>query len=410
MRTTLEKMTAPCSYLDIEKFQSWLEDLSAQGYLLSKPGRMRHTYLFHRISPLKTRYRLTPVSDSFEDWNERPDTEKQSLSEALGWDYVCTVGGFHIYRSYNSEDRELNSDPDVLAEPLRLLRRKALLSSLAVLISPVLYLLLITVLVGPGHIWQYLLREGFYLYLSSALLFLFTTFKGIDRSVKLFKVSRLLSARKLPIRYQDWRKQQQRFRIRIAITYLVGILLIVSFSLFRASGQEALRFQEHPDNSTALPFVTILDLAELSGCESAARLEAGGMVSWTQPFANVNYNWTEIVDVVSEDGTEGRFSMELSYHELNSRWLADHLAEEYLNDARSTGTPVEASSPVAVELAYFYTDHRGCPAAVLRDGNTVIKVCFVRLDFDDPYLNLNTWIELTANKASDPAAVSTPNS
>ena len=25
------KLTAPCSYLDIEKFQSWLEDLSMQG-------------------------------------------------------------------------------------------------------------------------------------------------------------------------------------------------------------------------------------------------------------------------------------------------------------------------------------------------------------------------------------------
>ena len=86
MSTTLVKLTAPCSYLDIEKFQSWLEDLSARGYLLSKCAGTRHNYLFHRISPLKTRYRLTPVSDNLEDWNERPDTEKQTLSEAFGWE------------------------------------------------------------------------------------------------------------------------------------------------------------------------------------------------------------------------------------------------------------------------------------------------------------------------------------
>ena len=160
MQTDLTKLTAPCSYLDIEGFQSWLEDLSAEGYLLSGRAYVRHTYLFHRISPLKTRYRLTPVSDRLEDWNERPDTEKQTLSEAFGWDYVCTVDGFHIYRSYNEEDRELNSDPDVLAESLRLLKRKAILAALAVVIAPVLFLMLLMLLVGPGYIWRYLVFRG----------------------------------------------------------------------------------------------------------------------------------------------------------------------------------------------------------------------------------------------------------
>lgn len=395
MRTTLEKMTAPCSYLDIEKFQSWLEDLSAQGYLLSKPGQMRHTYLFHRISPLKTRYRLTPVSDSFEDWNERPDTEKQSLSEAFGWEYVCTVGGFHIYRSYNDADRELNSDPEVFAEALRLLKKKAFISSLAVLISPVLYWLLITILVGPNHIWQFLIRGGLTLYASFALLFLFTTFKGIDRSLRLVKLYRLLDTRKLPVRHQDWKNGEKRFHSRTAITYVIGVLLIVSIAFFRVSAQDRLRFQNHPDDSSRLPFVTVLDLAESSYPESAKRLEAGGMVNWTQPLSRVNYAWTEIVDVVSTDGTEGRFSMELSYHEINSDWLADRLTKEFIKEAESTGAPSENDVPLDVDLAYFYTDHRGCPAAVIRYGNTVIQVCFVRSDFEDANLNLNTWITRT---------------
>lgn len=397
MKKDLKKITAPCSYMDIEEFQSWLEDMSRQGYLLTKPGKMRNAYLFHRISPLKTRYRLTPVSDDLEDWNERPDTEKRSLAEAFGWDYVCTVGGFHIYRSYNDEDRELNSDPQVLAEYLRQLRKKALISALAVLISPVLYLFIVGFLVGPGHFWQYLIRNGLMLFVSFSLLFLFTTFKGIYRSVKLAKLFRLLNARKLPIYYKDWKKGEKRFHIQTAFTYTIGVLLIISFSFYRVSSQDRLRFREHPEDSRNLPFVTVLNLAEFSDSQSAKRLEAGGMVNWTQVFSDVNYEWTEIVDVVSSDGREGRFSIELSYHEINSDWLADRLTNEYLKEAESTGTPRENNFAADVDLAYFYTDHRGCPAAVIRYDNTVIQVCFVRSDFEDAYLNLNAWIDLTVN-------------
>jgi len=402
MKTNLEKLTAPCSYLDIEKFQSWLQDLSVRGYLLSKPGMIRSTYLFHRISPLKTRYRLTPVSDSFEDWNERPDTEKRSLAEAFGWDYVCTVGGFHIYRAYSGEARELHSDPQVLAESLRLLRNKALRSAFAVLLSPLLYWLVITVLAGPGHFWQFMIQNGFMLYISFALLFLFTTVKGTYRSVKLLKLHSLLNAGKLPDHDQDWKQGKRKFRLSAAFTCLFGVVLILSVALYRVSSQDALRLQDHPDDTGNLPFATVLELAALSEPESAQRLDAGGMVCWSNPLSPVNYAWTEIVDVVSAEGTEGRFSVELSYHEPSSVWLADRLTEEFLNTARSTGTPAEAPSPAAAGSAYFYTDHRGCPAAVLRDGSTVIRVCFVRLDFHDPWLNPEAWITLTASKAPAP--------
>ena len=391
------KMTAPCSCLDIEKFQSWLEDLSEQGYLLHKPGAFRHTYLFHRISPLKTRYRLTPVSDHFEDWNERPDAEKQSLAEAFGWEYVGSVGGLHIYRSYNDEDRELHSDPHVLAESLRLLKNKALFSAFALPLSLVLYWLIITVLAGPGQLWRHLIRDGIVLYASFALLFLFATCKGIYRLTKLIKLYQLLHGQKLPIHHQDWKKGEMTFRLRTGFTYAIGMLMILSFSLSRMYTQDSLRLQDHPNDGGSLPFLTILDLAERSGSQSADRLEAGGMISWTQPFSDTNYQWTEIVDVVSKDGLKGRFSMELFYHEMHSDWLADRLTNEILREAKSSGTPAEPAPAAGADLAYFYTDHRGCPAAVIRSDNTVIQIRFVRMDFEDANLNLNAWIEGTVN-------------
>lgn len=397
MRTNPEKLTAPCSYLDVEKFQSWLEDLSTKGYLLSNRAYTRHTYLFHRISPLKTRYRLTPVSDNLEDWNERPDTEKQTLSEAFGWEYVCTVGGFHIYRTYSDEVRELHSDPDVLAESLRLLKRKALFSSLAVVIAPALFLLLLAFLVGPGNIWRYLIRDGIMLFAGCGLLYLFITFKGIDRLIKLIRLSRLLKARKLPIHYRDWKKGEKRFHFNMRVTYAIGFTLIFFVSMFRLSDQPR-RSQPFPADSSSLPFVTLLDLAEMSDFQTAERLDVGWMIPWSQPFAPRNYEWFEAVDVVTQDGTEGRFCLELYYHELNSAWLADRLTQECVNEAQSSGTIVDASSPAGVDLAYFFKDERGCPTAVLRRGNTIITVGFTRMDLDDPYLNLDTWIALSVQK------------
>ena len=397
MQTDLTKLTAPCSYLDIEGFQSWLEDLSAEGYLLSGRAYVRHTYLFHRISPLKTRYRLTPVSDRLEDWNERPDTEKQTLSEAFGWDYVCTVDGFHIYRSYNEEDRELNSDPDVLAESLRLLKRKAILAALAGVIAPVLFLMLLMLLVGPGYIWRYLVGDGIMLFAGCGLLCLFTTCRGINRLIKLLKLSGLLRSRKLPIRYKDWKKGARRFRFNRSVTYTIGFILIFLVSMVRLSDQPR-RTQPFPADSSPLPFVTVLELAEKSDFETVGRLDVGWMIPWSQPLAQSNYEWFEVVDVVTADGTEGRFSFELFYHELGSDWLADRLMGEYLKEARSNCTPVESPTPAGVDNAYFFEDDRGCPSAVLRLENTVISVSFMRMDLDDPWLNLDTWIELTVQK------------
>lgn len=401
MSTTFIKLTAPCSYLDVEKFQSWLEDLSARGYLLSKHAGTRHNYLFHRISPLKTRYRLTPVSDNLEDWNERPDTEKKTLSEAFCWEYVCTVGGFHIYRSYSEEDRELNSDPDVLAESLRLLRRKALLSAMAIVIAPVIFLALLILFIGYGNIWRYLIDDGIMLFAGCALLYLFVTLKGIDRSIKLYRLTRLLKTRKLPTEYRDWKKGEKRFHFTMRVTYAIGFTLIFLVTMIRLS-DEPRRTQPFPEDSSALPFVTLMDLAERSDFQTAERLDAGWMIPWSQPFSPRNIEWFEAVDVVTQDGTEGRFSLEIFYHELNSDWLADRVTEEYVKDARSTGTPVDAPSPAGADFAYFYADAHGSPAAVLRWKNTVIRVTFMRIDLDDPWVNPDTWVDLSAQKWAAP--------
>ena len=78
------------------------------------------------------------------------------------------------------------------------------------------------------------------------------------------------------------------------------------------------------------------------------------------------------------------------------------MTEEYVKDAQSTGTSVDVPSPAGVDFAYFYRDSYNAPAALLRRENTVIQVTFMRIDLDDPFVNLDTWIDLSAQKWDAP--------
>ena len=77
--------------------QTWLEDMSMEGYLLKSCSKGRHKFEFDKIEPLRTRYRLTPVSNKIEEWNLRPDEEYVSITEAYGWEHVCS--NIHNYRT-----------------------------------------------------------------------------------------------------------------------------------------------------------------------------------------------------------------------------------------------------------------------------------------------------------------------
>lgn len=102
---------APCPLLDIEAVQTWLEDMSMEGYLLKSCSRARHKFEFYKIEPLPTRYRLTPVSDKIEEWNLRPSEEFVSITDAYGWEHVCSNNRLHIFRAYDVEAREIHTDP-----------------------------------------------------------------------------------------------------------------------------------------------------------------------------------------------------------------------------------------------------------------------------------------------------------
>ncbi len=53
-----------------------------------------------------------------------PDVEAVELNKAYGWEYVASKGQFHIFRSESARARELNTDPEVQAITVNMVRKR----------------------------------------------------------------------------------------------------------------------------------------------------------------------------------------------------------------------------------------------------------------------------------------------
>ena len=78
----------PCPGYDVEATESWLQEMAAQGLILSTEGFCAGLGCFERGEPRRLRYRLEAAPKKPLD-EDGPDEEARSLSEAYGWQYVA---------------------------------------------------------------------------------------------------------------------------------------------------------------------------------------------------------------------------------------------------------------------------------------------------------------------------------
>ncbi len=381
------KLSAPCSHMDVERMQTWLEDMAMEGWLLEKPARLLNKFWFQRIEPLKIRYRITTVSDSLEYWNERPDTDRQSLAEAFGWEYVCTCRWFHVYRAYDPEVRELVTDPAVQAETLRQARRKAALAACAAITVPLAYVLMVLVLCGPNMVLRNIVFDGMFFYSRLFVLILFLSARGIRDSIGLNRIYRALKQGRHLTERKEWKQRASGYRLRTRLT-VVAVVLVVLFSVFyRMAMRDAMDYKPIPEDAQ-LPFTLVTEFAEQDDrVVSTERLDVSDLRQWSHLLSQVNYDMAELVDVTVSDGTVGLVSMELRWHEMRSEWLARAMYREYAAEARDL-TPMEGRA--IFDECIYYRDYYDNPAVVLRKGNTVIRVNFPREDIAG--LDLEHWL------------------
>ena len=119
------------------QIQTWLEDLSLEGWRLEK---IRGDWgKFRRIPPRRIRYRLEPVGGASGRADEDGQAKDQLYAE-MGWQLVgrALSGECRLYCAENPDAPELHTDPGILEDLWRRLRRRVLASTL---VYPALYLM-----------------------------------------------------------------------------------------------------------------------------------------------------------------------------------------------------------------------------------------------------------------------------
>lgn len=392
---------APCPVLDMEAMQTWLEDMSMEGYLLKSCSKARHQFKFYKIEPLRTRYRLTPVSNKIEQWNLRPDEEFVSITDAFGWEYVCSNYRMHIFRAYDEDAREIHTDPAIQAQAIRQLGRQILKTALIWMVIPFAYFLIILAFGGKNYFWQSLLLDSMGIQIVLAWFLLFAVVKSALELTGLCPLYRQLKRGFVPIKRKSWKKKAPVYRAVFRAYPIFLVILALVMVMSRGAYRDNAAYQELPPVGTELPFLSAADMVHSSDVRSAERMEdVNYMRSWSHILSPVNYDWAEIVEVVDNNGTEGLVSIHVRYHEPRFGWLAESLTMEYIENAKQTGTEMTENPQTGADSAYFYYNQYGDPAAVLKYGHCVVCVEFPCMDIDTPTLKFEYWIKSLNNALS----------
>lgn len=387
----------PCPAYDVEGTESWLEAMAAQGWQLSETGFFAGLAAFEKAPPQPVRYRLQAAPEStglLAENGGQPAEESLALGEAYGWEYIANRGQFYIFAAQDPAARELDTDPQVQALALDMVRRReqgSLTSSLLWLaVYPVVYFwgawLLLAVEVGPTFcLW-------------GAGLCLWALGRSAARVVHLRRLRRRL-AQGLPLNHRkDWRRHARLYQA--AGVVFLALALCWAGVLLHRWGADLVEENRFPLQTygEALPFPTLQDL------------QPGGEFSWEEFGSHSNTvrrhgNWLapEVVAlhqtgrVRLADGRTFQGLLTVDYCETRWPWVARELARELQQQDRRRNRKYYALLPtpdLPVERAAAYTAI--FPTLVLQEGNRVVRVSLAQTS-GDYTMPLEEWAPIFAD-------------
>ena len=181
----------PCPSYDVEGMESWLTDMAEEGWLLETDGIFAGIYSFRQEERQTVRYRLDAASRSTSLWADNyggPDEEAVSLSEKYGWEYVATCKDFHIYRTSEPGNRELNTDPAVQAIALNMVRKR----QRETIIENIFWFFLEPLLFLRGNLLTAMVQFGTWFILFGAIVGLWMVVDSLVRVIHLSKLRKKL--------------------------------------------------------------------------------------------------------------------------------------------------------------------------------------------------------------------------
>lgn len=385
----------PCPNYDVEGTESWLEEMAAGGWQLSEDGFFAGFAAFDAKSPAHLRYRLEAAPKPTGMWSDsdRPTQEALSYSEELGWTYVTTRGQFYIYCCDQVNAPELNTDPQVQALALDLVRKRERSS----FVSLILWLVLDPLIFCRMRVLLTAIAAGTWRYLWGTALVIWIIAGSLAGIIHLRRLRKKLAAGEPLSHRKDWKKRALRHRLRGPVFLVLFVGWIVSM-LFRWSAMTTLESNPLPQDLDALPFATLEDLAGGGTWRQEDFYKSNTFLAISDLLAPVAIEMNQSGQVIGEDGTillDG--SLDIKYYETRSPLLARQLMSELQREDRENWSKHYQELPVPdlgveTDATVAYSAFR--PTLLLVDGSRCIRISL--LQFGDTAVPFDIWASRAA--------------
>ena len=356
----------PCPGYDVERIESWLQDMAKEGWQLQKEGNIFGLLAFEKAHPQATRYRLEPRKAG-SGFGDVPDLEIQELCRQYGWEYADTYGDFDIYRSQDPSAREMNTDLSVQAAAMQSLRRHSRTNlGLDIALSILLFTEFTTI---PFQ----LLAEmglGFPLALISALVWSLS--QSIRKWLHLGRLRRQLRDN-IPLDHnKPWKDNLAFHLFSKALNLLVFVALfgLLFSSCSNSLNADGIPAEDYPGDP---PFITLEDLYPNSRFTRESFLSGYNAYS-TDPtfFAPVSIHWQEYGTITTEDHSFLNGPLIVHYYELRSEVFATKLIRELNRQGQEGRHYFPLDAPVLpVDEIYCYRNIY--PTVLIRQGTIVVE-------------------------------------
>lgn len=361
----------PCPSYDIERMESWLEDMGKEGLLLEKKSFLGNHFLcFVPCRPQTIRYRLEPRTKGM-DYAFEPPEEARSLAAEYGWEFVCTFEMLYIYRTVRPDAPEMNTDNLLQAVSLKRLK-KDLATSLFWHFILVTHMLFgfnrepFRFMVTFGSIYAVL----FLLYFTGVLLVDAGRLRNILRLQKQLKQNIPMDHRK------DWKSGKRFHRVMRLVALFTFALAITSIfsSCTRVMAMPKTATVDYPGNP---PFVTVSDLyPEHTFTDGGLRDMYNYYQRYDSDLCKEMIDWREFVKIHVKEGKQiGTATMIVAYYDTAAPWLAKGLAQDFLRrDAQWKGIDsLKRLQDPELGFDYVFTYNNIMPTMVIQHGNIMVK-------------------------------------
>ena len=419
----------PCSMYEVERVEAWLEDMALQGYLLEKEGIYLGVAKFQKTVPQKVRYRLEATQDySVLRDVYKPDDMAEELNEAYGWEFVTQHKDFFIYRCFDGNAREMNTDSAV-----RELSLKPAWSRQINILETIIALLIICPL-------AYAIHNGLFLTMLKIHTWYFTFIYVVLILVVIALLWEISSLRKLKRRIRkggaadeeikrkkDWKKGANLYRgRRIGLVVLLVVWAVVSLANLKSITSDAGVVKQSEYEKTP-PFATMKDFAKEENYTYSNVVWFGsweGQVreysDWLAPY---NVEWSEFAKLTYEDGSWMNGMLWIDYHEAVSPVIAERICDCYyrMDKDERWGPFIEKLDnkmdqfkglqdefilleipEYDVDFAVAYCEAKSYDKVLLvREGNTVIRATFTGEYDTGENVELEVWAEAILEKVAN---------